>query len=491
MVMFVWLSAIIVALFTEIANESKDWGIIWATLIYCILALILGVTPLAPGSVADAIGGFLLVQLFMNEGRGFFQAIMIAFAFVTVLHFVGSCLQYWVGKVKSVQQWANFALPPDILAASDSVLLDANCLLVGIVGQVFMDTFSGLNQGRMNMAFCTQFWSEYASLPTAFSWVATGAVVSVQGESGYSWAADAIPICLLMAATWQFIGTTFGGYKLLKANKDEKFWKNKEKWETVQYFSKQGVKATKKGWQNDCFCLAKKNEALLIEPLFDSIGKIHAEYLSKVFKESVKLSKKAQIEYNYGRSEARGKHWEDLRRKYFKDKKDGEGKLEVKKPDMKEWYVTFVPGDDNTNQDAWREKELFYKITLQMLLVLIAVITGIYSYLSIAKDIETKVAVQDGINVLKGVRTRAWCVFVLYNVVVLVYYWRSFWNSIVSGLHYTLISLRCDCCRVSGNQHLETAFKPTWDERKHGSWFARKKKSKENQSDETMKTFSL
>jgi len=88
---------------------------------------------------------------------------------VTALHFVGSCLQYWIGTMKFVKAWANFALPPDMLAASDSVLLEANCIKVGIVGQVFMDTFNGLNQGRMGMDFCTQFWSEYASLPTAYS----------------------------------------------------------------------------------------------------------------------------------------------------------------------------------------------------------------------------------------------------------------------------------------------------------------------------------
>jgi len=157
--MFVWLSAIIVALFTEMANESQEWGAYWATLIYCILALMLGVSPLAPGSVSDAVGGYLLVKIYMHESEGynFSEALVIALVFVTVLHFVGSCLQYWIGKLKSVQAWANFSLPPDILAASDSVLLKANCFTVGLVGQVFMDTFSGLNQGRMGMDFCTQF----------------------------------------------------------------------------------------------------------------------------------------------------------------------------------------------------------------------------------------------------------------------------------------------------------------------------------------------
>lgn len=62
-----------------------------------------------------------------------------------------------------------------MLAATDSCLQDAGCIKVGIVGQVFMDTANGLNQGRMNMEFCTQFWSEWASIPSAVSLVTLGA----------------------------------------------------------------------------------------------------------------------------------------------------------------------------------------------------------------------------------------------------------------------------------------------------------------------------
>jgi len=475
-VMFVWLAAIIVALFTEIANVTIDWGVSGATVIYCILALILGVTPLAPGSVADAVGGFLLVQIYMNEGCTFFEAIMIAFGFVTVLHFVGSCFQYFIGRVKAVQEWANFALPPDILAASDSVLLEANCLYVGLVGQVFMDTFNGLNQGRMNMNFVTQFWSEYASLPTAFSWVATGAVISVQGDSSYSWASDAIPICLLMAATWQFLGTTFGGYKLLKANKDEKFWKNKEKWETVQYFSKLGIKATKVGWKADCFCLMEKENSILDDPLFKRIEPIHREYVKIAVdtNENVKLAtiKIAQKKYNAGRAEARENHWSELKQTYF-DERDGI--LRLKDDDnFKDWWLIFEAADDSKDQDEWRQKKWFsvrwkhsqsedFFINWQIVLVMLAVITGIWSYISIAMDIETKVAVQQGFNVLANVGVSAWCVFIIYNIVVLIYYWRSFWNSALSGWHYTLSALRCECFSDSHSQ-LETTFTPIWSQ---------------------------
>jgi len=327
-----------------------------------------------------------------------------------------------------------------------------------------MDTFSGLNQGRMNMEFCTQFWSEYASLPTAFSWVATGAVVSVQGESGYDWAADAIPICLLMAATWQFLGTTYGGYKLLKANTDEKFWKNKEKWETVQFFSKQGVKATKLGWQEDCFCLAKENMG--IKPLFDRIEPIHNEYIRKVLSKtvaSVKSSKVEQKKYNWSRLKAREEHWALLDEKYFVEKKDEESKVRLRdNNELKEWFVTFSPPEDSKNQDLWMKTELFHKISLQMLFVVVAVVTGIYCYLSIAQNIETRVAVQEGLSVLNPVSGLNWCVFALYNIVLLIYYGSSFWGSISSGWHYTLSALRCTCFRASDNNSLETAFNPMW-----------------------------
>jgi len=463
--MFVWLSAIIVALFTEVAKASQDWGALSAIIVYCILALFLGITPLAPGSVADAVGGFLLVQILMHESQGynFYGAFTIALALVIVLHFVGSCLQYFIGKIKSVQQWANYVLSPDILAASDSVLLYADCTMVGIVGQVFMDTFNGLNQGRMNMDFCTQFWSEYASCPTAFSWVATGAVVSVQGESGYEWADDAIPICMLMALTWQFLGTTIGGYKLLTANKDEKFWKNKAKWETVQYFAKQGVKATKEGWSRDCFCLAK-NDDCASDTLFEGIKPIHDKWLKNMIESnSVRESKITQKKYNLRRSIAREEHWDMLRRKYFENEVSDNCKLKIK-PEYNNLFFTEQPVDDDSKHNDWRQIVVVHGFTLQALLVGIALVSGIYSYLKVAQGIETEVAVQVGLDVLQNVSSTAWAVFGVFNLVVLIYYIRSCLNSLISGSR-TLTSMICSCCASPRNFNLETAFKPTWAQR--------------------------
>jgi len=459
--MFVWLSAVIVALFTWMANESWVLGAYGAGGLYCILALILGVSPVAPGSVADTVGGFLLVKIYMHDRQGldFFAAFCVALVYVTFLHFFGSCLQYFIGKVKSLKSWANFSMPPDILAASDSVLLDANCFTVGIVGQVFMDTFSGMNQGRMGMDFCTQFWSEYASLPTGYSWVAFGALLSVQGLSGYEWATQVLPICFLMAMTWQFVGTTLGSYKILRANKKDVFWKNKEKWETVQYFFKEGVKATKDGWKVDCFCLHEKGfsehgERLgMKECLFDKIKPKHKAYMEEILatNTTVKKHKVTQKKYNHDRSAARKEHWQKLMSMYFKKQ---DGILQTEKA-YESFFVTFEP-IPTKNDNSWRKGKY------QWFLVLAAIILGIYSYMVIGRKVETEEAVQEGMKVLEDVGFLQWFAFAVYNLIVLVYYNRLLIKNIKSCYRAIVSFLFCAWCGVSDDPKVETTFKPTW-----------------------------
>ena len=54
------------------------------------------------------------------------SAYFISLTITIVLHFSGSCAQYYVGKIGAVQIWANKTLPPEMLAASDSVLKTAS-----------------------------------------------------------------------------------------------------------------------------------------------------------------------------------------------------------------------------------------------------------------------------------------------------------------------------------------------------------------------------
>jgi len=411
----------------------------------------------------------------MDEGLPFISALLIACAFVVVLHFTGSCLQYFIGKLRWVQEWANFALPPDMLAASDSVLLTAGCFKVGVVGQVFMDTANGLNQGRMNMAFCTQFWSEYASIPTGLCWVATGAVVAVSGGEGSEdvrWAGEAVPIAIMMALIWQMLGTTYGGYALATCSKSEGFWKAKEKWETVQYFARKGVKCTKDAWKRDCFGLAEVPAEMAnanVTPLFNRIERIHNRYIresDEAKKATEKHLKIAQKRYNRSRADERAEHWAVLEKFYFTQKK-GEDTSFTPNPGFEEWFDTTVVENDHRNPNEWRTRWKIscgkVSITAQMVLVAIAICSGLASYFGIARNISTEEAVEDGVDTLKTIQTKYWIAFGVYNLVVVIYYWKTLVSSFGSVMSQVAGLLTCVCFRMKkSNVPLETAFKPTW-----------------------------
>ena len=100
---------------------------------------------------------------------------------------------------------------------------------VGVVGQVFMDTANGLNQGRMDMAFCTQFWSEYASIPNAIGLVSLGTVLAIPSfgseiEKNYDWAVDAIPLIIMITSLWQMIASSWGAKELLASSGTVSYW---------------------------------------------------------------------------------------------------------------------------------------------------------------------------------------------------------------------------------------------------------------------------
>ena len=117
---------------------------------------------------------------------------------------------------------------------------------------------------------------------------------------------------------------------------------------------------------------------------------------------TVRESKITQKKYNLGRSIVREKHWKMLRVKYFENEVSDNGKLEVK-PKYKNLIYTEQPVDDESNRNEWRQIVVVRGYTLQVFLVGIALISGIYSYLAIAQGIETEVAVQVGLDVLKNV----------------------------------------------------------------------------------------
>ena len=260
---FVIMGSIVLALFGDASRSSETLGTWAAMIIFIFIAHIIMITPLAPGSVVDVCAGFLFVSLFVNnEGASIEAAFFVSLGITIILHFSGSCAQYYVGKIGAVQIWANKTLPPEMLAASDSVLKTANWFKVGVVGQVFMDTANGLNQGRMDMPFCTQFWSEYASIPNAIGLVSLGTILAIPSfdrqaanVDNYEWAEDAIPLVFMITSLWQMIASSWGAKELLASSGTVSFWTALEKWATVQYFYQKGYVPTNHGWEKDVYQL--------------------------------------------------------------------------------------------------------------------------------------------------------------------------------------------------------------------------------------------
>eukprot|EP01084_Bolivina_argentea_P036954 68313_1 len=261
---FVIMGSIILSLFGDASRSSESLGTWAAMIIFIIIAHMIMITPLAPGSVVDVCAGFLFVSLFVNNENASVEAAYFVSLLLTILlHFSGSCAQYYVGKISSVQIWANKTLPPEMLAASDSVLKTANWFKVGIVGQVFMDTANGLNQGRMDMKFCTQFWSEYASIPNAIGLVSLGTILAIPSFGNdeiknFQWAEDAIPLVIMITTLWQMIASSWGAKELLASSGTISYWTSLEKWATIQYFYSKGFVPTNNGWNNDCYELGNK-----------------------------------------------------------------------------------------------------------------------------------------------------------------------------------------------------------------------------------------
>jgi len=189
-----------VPLFAEFGQNANEMGTALAFILLGILSMIVMLTPLAPGNIVDVCGGFVMVQILIEqEEMSFWESSAIAYVFVCALHFSGACAQWFIGKQPCVQAWGNSTLPVPMLAASDAVLKKAGFFRVGLIGYIFMDTANGLNQGRINMEFWTQLLSEWTCFPNAFPLVALGATVAVSGNKSLEWTRLALPVLLLLA----------------------------------------------------------------------------------------------------------------------------------------------------------------------------------------------------------------------------------------------------------------------------------------------------
>lgn len=247
-VFLVVLSGIGIPLFAEFGQNANKMGTPLAFTLLGILSLAVMLTPLAPGNIVDVCGGFVIVQILIFQERlSFWESWVIAYFSICVLHFVGACAQWCIGKQPCIQAWGNSTLPVPMLAASDAVLKEANFFRVGLIGYIFMDTANGLNQGRINMEFWTQLLSEWVCFLNALPLVSLGATVAVSGDKSLEWTRLALPVLLLLASCWQMLGTSFGANAMGSSTDTPQYWQSREKWTLIQFFNRAGYTATKIG----------------------------------------------------------------------------------------------------------------------------------------------------------------------------------------------------------------------------------------------------
>lgn len=459
-IFLVLMGTILLALFTDLNNQMdsmNEWIVIF---IFSLLAISLMITPLAPGSAVDMCGGYVLVNLFKDD-YVFLEAIAISFAIIVVLHFIGSCAQWFLGQLNCSQGWLNRELPPMMLAASDSTLQGAGCIKVGIVGQVFMDTANGLNQGRMNMPFCTQFWSEWSSIPCAASLVTLGACL---GSPENKTAMNAAPVVALLAAIWQLVAASWGVSKMADSMKTQEYWTSLEKWTIVQRFLRKGYKPTRLGWKADVYRLA------VPEGLYDSICSAIEKKNNETsdissFKENNILKLKYKQLYEHYRSKHEEKFTQELL-----DTLVEQGML-VFDPD------TVIPEDEVSFWDDANWTNVHeclplpnLKGAVQFIIMVGMYISGMIAYTYLAVEMEE--AVTDGWSSVQDKKyfQHAISSFIICCVLAIGYWHKYCYGCIIDLCKMITSSVQCSCMRSKfPGVDIETEFPPIqWEARQNG-----------------------
>eukprot|EP00495_Collosphaeridae_sp_1-RS-2012_P008976 TRINITY_DN901_c0_g1_i4.p1 TRINITY_DN901_c0_g1~~TRINITY_DN901_c0_g1_i4.p1 ORF type:complete len:559 (-),score=18.79 TRINITY_DN901_c0_g1_i4:211-1794(-) len=428
-VFLVVLAGLGIPLFAEFGQSAKTLGTPLAFTLLIIVSLVVMLTPLAPGNIVDVCGGFVMIQILMGQERlGFYVSWLIAYFSICILHFCGACAQWKIGMQPCVQAWGNASLPIPMLAASDAVLKEANWFRVGLIGSVFMDTANGLNQGRINMEFWTQLFSEWVCFPNAIPLVSIGATVAVSGINSLNWTRMALPVLLLLASVWQAMGTSFGANAMGSSTDTDKYWQSREKWTLTQFFNRVGYTVTQLGWQNDVYQLAKTGQEVYSEGgneicLYSKISKVHTVYLKDrdaLQTEQERLARYQQ--YNDEITVIREDHIKNI-------------KVNLESAAKADWLIF---REIHTKTMSWfnREENLKYKSAI----VFVLNICFLVSVYGIYNKIEMQEAVILGLKVLGKVSSYAWVGFGLFIFLEMVYHNQS----ILSGLKLHTLNVYLD-----------------------------------------------
>jgi len=448
------MCALVLVLFTEASKSLKGQEAEVIIPLFSVLALSIMITPLAPGSAVDAVGGYILGILFTTTySMGFGLAWFWSFFVVVILHFAGSCAQWIIGRLQCAQGWMNRVAPVMLLAASDSTLQNAGCIKVGIVGQVFMDTMNGLNQGRMNMPFCTQFWSEWSSIPSAVALVTLGACLSYKEE----WTMTAVPIVVLVAGIWQFVASAWGAQQMMSSTQTTQYWTSFEKWTMIQHLLKKGFSITKHGWEADACQLATPNG------LFDFLEPKFKERFSRARRISDIREKKVNaLLYASVFKKMRDTHYAKfdntvlqglIEKKYLEFDEN-----QVVDPNMVEFF-------EDVDKKPWKR---YFQLIMLILMMVFCFLSWIFL------RVKTELAVQKGFDIYSGENTclngQSMCfakftggiICAAVYLALATLYWH---NAVLRKIVNAWITLRnCFTCACFKNiSHFETEFKtPKW-----------------------------
>jgi len=448
-VFLVLLAGIGIPLFAEFGQSAKTLGTPLAFTLLAIVSMCVMLTPLAPGNIVDVCGGFVMIQILMKQERlGFYVSWLIAYFAICILHVCGACAQWFIGKQPCVQAWGNASLPIPMLAASDAVLKEANWFRVGLIGCVFMDTANGLNQGRINMEFWTQLFSEWVCFPNAIPLVSVGGTVAVSGINSLNWTRMALPVLLLLASVWQAMGTSFGANAMGSSTDTDKYWQSREKWTLTQFFNRVGYTVTRSGWKNDVYQLAKTDQEIYSGDgnkncLYSKIVKLHKVYIKDRDTLQTEQERLARYQrYNDEITVIREDHINNIK-----------GNLESA---AEAGWLIFKEIRVNTVSCFNKEENLKYKSAI----IFVLNICFLVSVVGIYNEIEMQEAVILGIKVLNKVSTYAWVSFGLFIFLQMVYHNLS----IVSGLKSTgsMIAWILGGCKFT--ETVETKFDtPQWE----------------------------
>jgi len=453
-----------VAAFAEFAIKAANWGIPIACSTFVCIAMLIMLTP--AGIIIDVFGGYFILSVLIEDSESLTwtlwrRALFIAIISIVALHYIGSSVQYIIGKQPFAQQWMNRTFAIEMLASSDAILGDTNWFKLGLVG--FTIPANGFNQGRVQMEFWTQFWSEWHAWPTCIFFVAFGAILAIKDgrvcekdeeaelckDSMSSWATQIIPMLLITPILIKILGSSIGANIVACSRHTDKYIMAREKWHIVHTLMKVGFVPTKTGWKEDVYELASSTKngqlsyferACNLQHQWLEIEKsCSADELAEKLEE-FKWRKWIPLRYQ--------DHIKYLLRKVVYMEKNDEDKFKVRFQKTVEKNLGQKPG---MWQDVYKNK---WKKIFQSILVIILVVCFYFCIFGFYLALDLEELSSQGLGFLSKIEAHYWISAGMFFICSCIYYWNALKKTLLGTLDGLLHFIRC--CHV--NPNMETTF---------------------------------